>query len=83
MTSILVGVAVIPGQAAELVEALLDFQAERRQKDTMKNTLRSRMEGSTLVDDMVDPRISCPSCGKRSHRSDAFYCYFCGEKLWQ
>jgi len=83
MGSILVGVAVIPAQAAELVEALLDLQAERRQKDMMKNTLRSRMEGRGLVDDMVDPRISCPSCGKRSHRSDAFYCYFCGEKLWQ
>ncbi len=83
MGSILVGVAVIPAQAAELVNALLDLQAERRQKDLMKNTLRTRMEGSGFVDDMVDPRISCPSCGKRSHRSDAFYCYFCGEKLWQ
>ena len=45
MGSILVGVAVIPAQAAELVEALLDFQAERRQKSMIKNTLRSRMEG--------------------------------------
>lgn len=84
MGSILVAVAVVPAQAAALVDALLDLQAERRQKDLMKNTLRTRMEGGGgLVDDMVDPRISCPSCGRRSHRSDAAYCYFCGEKLWQ
>ena len=86
MGSILVGVAIIPAQAAELVEALLDFQAERRQKSMFKNTLRSRMESGSnggFEDDMIDPRISCASCGRRSHRSDAFYCWSCGEKLWQ
>jgi hypothetical protein len=83
MGSILVGVAVIPAQGAELVEALLDFQAERRQKKKMKNTLRTRMEGGFENDPMIDPRISCSSCGRRSHRGDAFFCWSCGEKLWQ
>mmetsp|Transcript_15439 Transcript_15439/g.29125 ORF Transcript_15439/g.29125 Transcript_15439/m.29125 type:complete len:521 (-) Transcript_15439:45-1607(-) len=84
MTSILVGVAIIPAQAAELVEALLDFQAERRQKKLIKNKLRTRLNGEGYESDpMVDPRISCSSCGKRQHRSDAFYCWNCGSKLWQ
>jgi voltage-gated potassium channel len=83
MGSILVGVAVIPAQAAELVEALLDFQSERRQKSMMKNTLRSRMEGEFQEDQMIDPRISCSSCGRRSHRADASFCWSCGTKLWQ
>jgi Ion channel. len=84
MGSILVGVAIIPAQAAELVEALIDFQAERRQKKLIKNRLRTRADGGTFESDpMVDPRISCSSCGKRQHRSDAFYCWNCGSKLWQ
>lgn len=84
MGSILVGVAIIPAQAAELVEALLDFQAERRQKKLIKNKLRTRLDGAGFESDpMVDPRISCSSCGKRQHRSDAFYCWNCGSKLWQ
>mmetsp|Transcript_30133 Transcript_30133/g.39686 ORF Transcript_30133/g.39686 Transcript_30133/m.39686 type:complete len:423 (+) Transcript_30133:1-1269(+) len=82
MGSILIGVAIIPVQAAQLVEALLDFQAERRQKKMLKNTIRTRMEGFQ-EDQMVDPRISCTCCGRRSHRSDASYCWSCGAKLWQ
>lgn len=83
MGSILAGAAVVPAQAAELVEALLDFQTERRQKNMTKNTLRTRLESEYENDSMVDPRISCASCGRRSHRSDAFYCWSCGAKLWQ
>jgi voltage-gated potassium channel len=84
MGSILVGVAIIPAQGAELVEALLDFQTERRQKKLIKTTLRTRTDGGGYENDaMVDPRISCASCGKRNHRGDAFYCWSCGSKLWQ
>jgi len=84
MGSILVGVAIIPAQGAELVEALLDFQSERRQKKLIKTTLRTRTDGGGLeTDAMIDPRISCASCGKRNHRGDAFYCWSCGSKLWQ
>jgi len=82
MGSILAGVTVIPAQGAELFEALLDYQTERRQKNAIKNNLRTRIEGFD-TDTMIDPRISCTSCGRRSHRSDAFYCWSCGSKLWQ
>lgn len=80
IASILVGVVVIPSQAAELVEALLDFQQERRQKQMIKNTLRNKGGDDNMfeTDLMVDSRISCPSCGKRSHRGDALYCWNCG-----
>ena len=97
--SILVGVAVIPAQAAELVEAILDFQQERRRKNMFRNTLRARqmyqgqkgeggVEGDVMndeyeIDSMIDPRIACASCGRRSHRNDALYCWSCGAKLWQ
>lgn len=37
MASILIGVAVIPAQAARLFEALLEFQEERRQTIDAKN----------------------------------------------
>lgn len=84
IASILVGVVVIPSQAAELVEALLDFQQERRQKKMIKNTLRSKGGDDDMfeTDLMVDSRISCPSCGKRCHRGDALYCWNCGSNLF-
>ncbi len=81
MGSILVGVAVIPAQAAELVEALFELQEERRKDKIIKNTLRTRIDGFEN-DPMIDPRISCPSCGRRSHRGDALFCWNCGSKLW-
>jgi|AntRauTorckE5430_2_1112549.scaffolds.fasta_scaffold04535_1 voltage-gated potassium channel len=84
MGSILVGVAIIPAQGAELVEALLDYNSERRQKKLIKTTLRTRTLGGGYENDaMIDPRISCASCGKRNHRGDAFFCWSCGSKLWQ
>jgi len=85
MASILVGVAIIPAQGAELVEALLDYNSERRQKKLIKTTLRTRTDGGGGYenDAMIDPRISCASCGKRNHRGDAFFCWSCGSKLWQ
>jgi hypothetical protein len=84
MGSILVGVSIIPAQGAELVEALLDYNSERRQKKLIKTTLRTRTLGGGYENDaMIDPRISCASCGKRNHRGDAFFCWSCGSKLWQ
>ena len=82
MGSILTGVAVIPAQAASLVDALFEFQEEKRKAKMMKNTLRTRLDGYE-TDSMIDPRIACPSCGRRSHRDDALYCWNCGSTLWQ
>jgi voltage-gated potassium channel len=82
MGSILTGVAVIPAQAASLVDALFEFQEEKRKAKMIKNTLRTRLDGYE-TDSMIDPRIACPSCGRRSHRDDALYCWNCGSKLWQ
>lgn len=100
MGSILVGVAVIPGRAAELVEALLDFQEERKRNSAESRRSTRRVRGddddrrrsatsSSLTaaaeaeSSMIDPRIACAACGRRSHRGDAIYCWSCGSKLWQ
>lgn len=84
MGSILFGVAVIPAQGAELFEALIEYQTEKRQQKMIKNRLRSKGLGSGFESDsMIDPRIACANCGKRSHRQDAFYCWNCGSKLWE
>lgn len=100
MASILVGVAVIPAQAASLFEALLEFQTERRQSQSVdiKNQTQqpnTNIEGGVLREEnfttileqqckegnLLDSRISCRSCGARSHRIDAIYCFSCGAKL--
>lgn len=84
MASILFGVAIIPAQGAELFEALLEFQTEKRQQQLIKNKLRTKGPDNKFeTDAMVDPRIACINCGKRSHRNDAFYCWNCGTKLWE
>ncbi len=116
MASILFGVTVIPAQAAQLFEALLEFQEERKRENQStgmkQKTENDKRWGETLLNDdhaiireseirreseimgllknqqsnqeqggILDPRISCKSCGARSHRIDAIHCYLCGEKL--
>ena len=75
--SILAGVAVIPAQAASLVEALLEVQEERRVQG----------ENSSDAGDLLTKTDSsfasehCQVCGTSSHREDAKYCWSCGSAL--
>lgn len=84
MGSILVGVAVIPAQAASLAEALLDLQAERLNKTKELNRKQldyKRESEKNDFESMIDSRISCQTCGVRGHWSDALYCWSCGSDL--
>ena len=70
--SIVAGVAVVPAQAAALLEALMESQNEQK------------MFGSKPVkrpDGMLDALTPCPSCSATMHWSDAKFCWSCGEKL--
>ncbi|KAL3773496.1 hypothetical protein ACHAWO_012757 [Cyclotella atomus] len=67
--SILAGVAIIPAQAASLAEAYLDFQKER-----------AMGKKRPKKDDMKRNQL-CSNCGNGPHRSDAFFCWNCGESL--
>jgi len=87
--SIVFGVAVVPGQAAALVEALLDREKMKNSSDG--NGMRTfRQNGSKSgsiagdSDDSVlalDTAMSCSNCGASFHWASASYCYKCGEKL--
>jgi hypothetical protein len=92
--SILVGVAVIPIQAAALVEALLARQDAGTKGGTLAQTrfrrTRNTDPSSSSTDDdipsgtgrmMLETAMSCPKCGAAFHWSTARYCYFCGEGL--
>jgi voltage-gated potassium channel len=78
--SILAGVAVIPGQAAELIEALLQRQREnnddRRRRRREKQPLPARATTMSL-----ETSMTCPSCGSAMHWSTAEYCWSCGSPL--
>lgn len=86
--SIVFGVAVVPGQAAALLEALLDrekLQSGRtvnggssRLVGKQKSSLGSDAEESTLA---LDTTASCSQCGASFHWSSASYCYKCGAKF--
>jgi voltage-gated potassium channel len=66
--SILAGVAIIPAQAASLVEALYERQT-------------GATPGRPPRDGMVDMRNRCPTCGVAFHWSDACFCWSCGGEL--
>jgi voltage-gated potassium channel len=66
--SILAGVAIIPAQAASLVEALYERQT-------------GATPGGPPRDGMVDTRTRCPTCGATFHWSDASFCWSCGSEL--
>lgn len=86
--SIVFGVAVVPAQAAALLEALLDRENVRngRTSNSRKDTLIDTMESSSVsyADDSVlalDTTMACSRCGACYHWSCAHYCYKCGEKI--
>jgi hypothetical protein len=92
--SIVLGVAIVPAQAASLVDALLDREGARNGKGAA-NVLKasiprpdSRMattfnnNGDSNKEMLaLDTSMSCPRCGARFHWSSAQFCYSCGEEL--
>lgn len=81
--SILVGVAVIPGQAAALFEALLDYDRQRNMPDAA-NSAKKVVSGPPTpprAAGMMDVSIVCNTCGATMHWVDASYCWSCGGNL--
>ena len=86
--SIVFGVAVVPGQAAALLEALLDREnlksgrtvngGSSRLVGTQKSSLGNDAEEATLA---LDTTARCSQCGASFHWSSASYCYKCGAKF--
>jgi len=87
--SIVFGVAVIPGQAAALVEALLDRENVKNSNGNSDNRQRGiigALSGAKYAsrDDSIlalDTGMTCPNCGASFHWTSASYCHNCGEKL--
>ena len=79
--SILAGVAIIPAQAASLVEALLDFEKQRSRPMTRIQQHEQPASGGPPRDGMLDTRNPCPTCGATYHWSDATFCWSCGNEL--
>lgn len=84
--SILAGVAVIPGQAAELFEALLQRQREnneekgRRQRLARSSATPSTSRAPQMV---LETALACSSCGATMHWSTAEFCWSCGSRLYE
>ena len=88
--SILAGVAVIPAQAAALVEALLEGSNNAKVKTDKDNTdspvLESRApppptQASMGANMVLETTQTCPSCKAGLHWAQANFCYNCGEKI--
>ncbi len=87
--SIVFGVAVVPGQAAALVEALLDREKMKNSRGSngMKKGFQNGSKNGSLSrdsDDSVlalDTALTCSNCGASFHWASARHCYKCGEKL--
>jgi voltage-gated potassium channel Kch len=93
--SIIFGVAVVPAQAAALLEALLDRENVRNGRtsngdnrmaknghDAMIGT--NKFSSPSRADDSVlalDTTTNCSRCGASFHWSCARYCYKCGEEI--
>ena len=77
--TILAGVAIIPAQAASLAEAYLDFQKERVEGKKQKNM--GRRSPPVPVLSSTDKVKRCGTCGSIHHRTDAIFCYSCGNKF--
>ena len=88
--SILFGVAVVPSQAAGLVEALLDRErvksgrGSRIEVPSSNRPLPSPSSGSFdngggLLG--LDTSVQCPNCGAKFHWVDAQFCYSCGKEM--
>lgn len=93
--SIVFGVAVVPAQAASLLEALLDRENMRngrvknngtRYAKHQENFNTGRTSSSSAQDTeekilALDTAMACYRCGASFHWSCARYCYRCGEKI--
>lgn len=79
--AILVGVAVVPAQAAALVEALLEREETKRlsKKKQPRDTSSSSPPPASVLS--MDTAKVCPQCGATFHWVAAQYCYSCGEEL--
>ena len=78
--AILIGVAVVPAQAAALVEALLERE-EAKRMSKKKPTRDSSIPPAAASVISMDTAKSCPQCGATFHWVAAQYCYSCGEEL--
>ena len=80
--SILAGVAVIPAQAAAVVEALLERDADDNLRSDRIRTPAKPSSASSMPSNMVlETTETCPLCGAGLHWAQANFCYNCGEKL--
>jgi hypothetical protein len=93
--SILAGVAIIPGQAAALFEAVLESDLQRIELEKMERgagtttppptTTLSRqaqtLDSSSPQRGLIDAVTPCANCGSTMHWVDATYCWSCGTKL--
>jgi Ion channel len=84
--SILAGVAILPAQAAALVEALVarresiaDQQSSRRFKRRKNRGDGGDLNGESRM--VLETTFQCPSCGSSMHWSSARFCWSCGETL--
>ena len=84
--SILAGVAVIPAQAAALVEALLEREEYRKVPPANRPDITSTLPSSVTVtatattpaeSEMMEHGV-CPFCNAGFHWSNAHYCWSCG-----
>jgi voltage-gated potassium channel len=78
--SILAGVAIIPAQAAALVEALLaraKYKAGDATPAKQNAGIAAKEDGRSLVMQMT----SCPNCSAEHHWATAEFCWSCGTKL--
>jgi len=80
-SSILVGVAVVPAQAAALVEALLEREDAKR-RSRSRPSPKAKAASSEQVRAM-DMGTACPQCGATFHWTTAQFCYSCGAELNQ
>jgi hypothetical protein len=92
--SILFGVAVVPSQAAALVEALLDRERVKSGRESRIGSSNTSSSSSTIqsFDQLastssskgllgLDTSKECQNCGAKFHWVDAQYCYSCGEEM--
>jgi voltage-gated potassium channel len=79
--SILAGVAVIPVQAAALVEALL-AREQYKSGDSLMSDIRSKASSQrNNPSNMILQTSACPNCDAGFHWANAEYCWSCGSKL--
>ena len=82
--SILAGVAVIPVQAAALVDALLareDVKKSSRQRETVSNNNNKNGKSTMMNNSPIMLNMKCTNCDAGFHWSAADYCWSCGSKL--